>query len=94
MLAQQGKLAELVQQHLQLKKQPTVAVNRVRLVNNSTLCNTGVKSQRAGRSEARTVNPPVGIIYFTPVFYIEVYSRLNCGHFVDLEKWDYMRQCF
>jgi predicted RNase H-like nuclease len=29
MLAQQGKLAELVQQHLQLKKQPTVSVNRV-----------------------------------------------------------------
>ncbi|KAJ8683241.1 hypothetical protein QAD02_019033 [Eretmocerus hayati] len=29
MLAQQGKLSELVQQHLQLKKQPTVSVSRV-----------------------------------------------------------------
>ena len=24
------------------------------------------------------------------MLHIELYSRLNCGHFVDLEKWDYM----
>ena len=27
-----------------------------------------------------------------PVLHIELYSRFNCDHFFDFEKWDYVRQ--
>ena len=37
---------------------------------------------------------PAGIIDFTPVLHTEFYSRRDCGHFVDLEKWDYIKQIF
>ncbi|XP_058791059.1 ubiquitin carboxyl-terminal hydrolase calypso isoform X2 [Phymastichus coffea] len=55
MLAQQGKLAELVQQHLQLKKQPTVSVNRVHRNSKKTDTNrtTSVPRKRRGRTKCK-----------------------------------------
>ncbi|XP_014206522.1 ubiquitin carboxyl-terminal hydrolase calypso [Copidosoma floridanum] len=54
MLAQQGKLAELVQQHLQLKKQPTVSVNRVhRSSKKADAARTTTTRRRRGRTKCK-----------------------------------------
>ncbi|XP_011497330.1 PREDICTED: ubiquitin carboxyl-terminal hydrolase calypso [Ceratosolen solmsi marchali] len=54
MLAQQGKLAELVQQHLQLKKQPTVSVNRVHRSSKKVDTNrTTAPRRRRGRTKCK-----------------------------------------
>ncbi|XP_014225615.1 ubiquitin carboxyl-terminal hydrolase calypso [Trichogramma pretiosum] len=58
MLAQQGKLAELVQQNLQLKKQPTVNVNRVsrtakRAAASDSSRTTTAPKRRRGRTKGK-----------------------------------------
>ncbi|XP_001606781.2 ubiquitin carboxyl-terminal hydrolase calypso isoform X1 [Nasonia vitripennis] len=57
MLAQQGKLAELIQQHLQLKKQPTVSVSRVHSRTSkkteSSKCASSAPRRRKGRTKCK-----------------------------------------
>ncbi|XP_031787620.1 ubiquitin carboxyl-terminal hydrolase calypso isoform X2 [Nasonia vitripennis] len=56
MLAQQGKLAELIQQHLQLKKQPTVSVSRVHRTSKKTessKCASSAPRRRKGRTKCK-----------------------------------------
>ena len=57
---------------------------------NSTLCSTGLKSRIIPADCSRGNNR-----FYSRVAYRTLcLSRLNCGHFVDLEKWDYMKQIF
>ncbi|XP_063979192.1 ubiquitin carboxyl-terminal hydrolase calypso [Diachasmimorpha longicaudata] len=53
MLAQQGKLAELVQQHLTLKKHTSVTVNRVHRTSKKTDARPNASRRRRGRTKCK-----------------------------------------
>ncbi|XP_066584098.1 ubiquitin carboxyl-terminal hydrolase calypso [Prorops nasuta] len=53
MLAQQGKLAELVQQHLTLKKHTSVSVNRVHRASKKTDARPNSSRRRRGRTKCK-----------------------------------------